>query len=126
MLVERFYALVTWQKNRLRTPEAWRLQAKVKAARGDHAGAEDLFSKAVSLAAALPVPFVHARTLLDWGLLCLARGRMERAQQLLLPALTIFRLLEAQPFVDAVERALEETNQPLDATASGGIPIIAG
>jgi ATP/maltotriose-dependent transcriptional regulator MalT len=84
------------------------VHAKLLLANGELAGAETVLNDLLDLTRSLPYPFVEAQALVACGQLEAMRGSPGAARQRLEEALTIFRRLAAQPFVEQAERAMAQ------------------
>jgi tetratricopeptide (TPR) repeat protein len=95
--------------------ETLMVQGVASTRRGHWDEAERHFADAVISALRLPYPFAEARTLLEWGMMCDARGEPEQALERLGRARTIFRQLGALPFIERTERAIRSLPSSSDS-----------
>jgi tetratricopeptide (TPR) repeat protein len=66
------------------------------------------FADALSMSQRVPCPYAEARTLSEWARSHLRRGERKRARERSDEALTIFKRLGAQPFIERTEQMLPE------------------
>jgi tetratricopeptide (TPR) repeat protein len=86
--------------------DALRVDAMLRLAGGDLAGAEAVLNELLDLTRSMPYPFAEARALAEYGQLEAMRGRPRAARERLEKALGIYRRQGARPFVEQTERAL--------------------
>jgi tetratricopeptide (TPR) repeat protein len=89
-------------------PDTLRVHAMLLRAGGDLPGAETVLNHLLDLTRGIPWPFAEAQALAEWGQLEAARGNSKQARQRFEEALTVFRRVDAQPFIERTERALAE------------------
>jgi tetratricopeptide (TPR) repeat protein len=65
-----------------------------------------VLAEATSLAHGMPYPYAEGRILYEEGVLCVQRGKPERARERLAEAVAIFRRLAARPGLERAEHAL--------------------
>jgi tetratricopeptide (TPR) repeat protein len=123
-IVARSIPRVRAANNRLALVDALRVQAMVLTRQSRRDEATRVLDEALSLAQAMPYPFVQGRLLYVEGLLH-AQGREDRqARERLQGALAIFRQLGAAPSARRVERTLAElphVTWPWQASAAHAI-----
>ena len=85
-----------------------RVHAKLLLAGGDIAGAGAVLDDLLDLTRSTPNPFAEAQALAEYGQLEAKRDRPRAARERLGEAITIYRRLDAQPFVEQTQRALAQ------------------
>jgi tetratricopeptide (TPR) repeat protein len=89
-------------------PDALRVHAKLLLAGGDATEAEAVLNDLLDLTRSMPYPFAEAQALAEYSRLEAKRDRPLAARERLEEAITIYRRLGAQPFVDQTQRALAQ------------------
>lgn len=87
-------------------PDTLRVHAKLLLAGGDVTGAEAVLNDLLDLTRSMPSPFAEAQALAEYGRLEAKRDSSLAARERLGEAITIYRRLAAQPFVEQTQRAL--------------------
>ena len=96
------------------------VRGRVLAARGEHAAAEQAFTRARAQLAALPLPYEKARVDFVHGLTLRRAGRRRDAAELLASARQSFAALDAQVYVELCDRELK-TSRPAPRGSEDGI-----
>jgi tetratricopeptide (TPR) repeat protein len=88
--------------------EAWTLPTLgcALARQGHSVEAREVFERAIELSRAMPEPLNEAITRHEWGHMLAEGGDTSEAQEQLVAALTLFRGLGAEPFIERSERLL--------------------
>jgi class 3 adenylate cyclase/tetratricopeptide (TPR) repeat protein len=107
----------------LRRGEVWpalvalgeRTKARLAAARGNVDGVEDPFRRAAATFREIGVPYWLAATLTEHGEWLSAQERDEEAEALIIEARRIFELLQAEPWLDRLDRLRPTTMSKIAA-----------
>jgi tetratricopeptide (TPR) repeat protein len=107
-LVEEGIEQTRAERRRVNLVEWLRLEGMLRRRAGKWDHSQAAFEEALSLANTMPYPYGAARVLYEFGRLQVARKDLLPGRGRWEEAITIFRRLGAQPYIDRIELALAE------------------